>query len=711
MTDHKSDVNHAHNADASDGVSNTPPGRPERPIKSPNEDALGRMDFVRRLADALVNRSTRKSRGIAIGITGAWGSGKSSILNLLRQHIQETYPKALVVRFDPWLVSGRNDLISEFIRELIRTVNANSQASAQLKKVAGTLAKYGEYLAPVAATWIPLLGPIIKGGSGLIKNAVKSDESLTGLKTRLMKELAAIDVPIVVMIDEVDRVEDDEIRTVAQLVRSVADFPGISYVLAYDAKRVIEALGAGRADGQREERGRAYLEKIVQLQIPLPVIFGDEIIKLLNGELMALQSELRLPDNFRNIERYQELMRILTADIISTPRDIARLIGTFHAIAGMLRDEVDWIDILGFCSLIIKAPQTAELIKSKPDEFSEEVLSEGAMVRRMADEKIPTADKLNKLLPSSENQDGIRRLIGFLFPQFSTRSSRRDEIRLDAIFRRRPLLTTLRLGLLPGDYSRSAIETLMVQEPGVIAETLRKTYASDLLAQLMDRLDDVYSEAPKINHVAFWQGVGAFLKKPDCEWLASYSPMHEVVQNMSEMLERCVLRNPAFQPTATTIFSNLRSQGEDELTAHWLRRQIFLHGLFGQQRRPQNAPILTAEQTEALAKDMSHGWRTQHLSGMLIPCRWDVMPLYTMLDTGIWDEPCRKSLDDQLLGDRALDAFTLMLYGAHFTTDKSTVEKMCSYENYIGRVGQRLSASGLDETVRSALKKAEGGGW
>jgi predicted KAP-like P-loop ATPase len=91
-----------------------------------------------------------------------------------------------------------------------------------------------------------------------------------------MKELGAIDVPIVVLVDEVDRVEDDEIRSIAQLVRSVADFPGISYVLAYDPKRVIQALGgAEKDDTLRDERGRgrAYLEKIVQLQIPLPVTF------------------------------------------------------------------------------------------------------------------------------------------------------------------------------------------------------------------------------------------------------------------------------------------------------------------------------------------------------------------------------------------------------------------------------------------------------
>ena len=689
------------------------PGQPERPIERASEDVLGRVSFVRRLADALIDKSTKKSRGIAIGITGAWGSGKSSVLNLLCQHVKDNYPKALVVRFDPWLVSGRNDLISEFLRELIRTINADPHASDRLKKAGKTIAKYGEYMAPVVATWIPLLGPIIRGGSGLIKEAVKSGESLSGLKSRLMKELAEIDVPIIVLIDELDRVEDDEIRTVAQLVRSVADFPGISYVLAYDPKRVIQALGTGANGSQAEERGRAYLEKIVQLQIPLPVVFGEELSRLLTSELSALMSQLRLPEHFQSIERYQELAKLLTADVIDTLRDISRLTGTFHAIAGMLRDEVDWIDLLGFCGLLIKAPQTVDAIRSKPDQFTDEIFSEAGMIRHMSSEKQSPDERLNALLPESENREGVRHLVSFLFPALSgsSRGSNRDGAPLDALFRRRPLLTTLRLGLLPGEYSRPEIEALFAKPAGEIAETLRTAYGDDALARLLDRLDDIYSELSSIDHVNLWQGIAAFIKKPDCEWISSYNPMHEIAQNLAEVLERCVLRNPSFQATATTIFSNLRNQGEDELTALWLRRQIFLHGLFGRERRRDNALILTAEQTEAVANDMSQNWRTQHLSRKLIPCRWDLSPLYTMLDTGVWDDPCRKALDDELTNDRALDAFTLMLYGGNYTNDKQTVEKMCSYDPYLARVEARLGSEDLHETVRVALSKAKSGGW
>ena len=99
------------------------------------------------------------------------------------------------------------------------------------------------------------------------------------------------------------------------------------------------------------------------------------------------------------------------------------------------------------------------------------------------------------------------------------------------------------------------------------------------------------------------------------------------------------------------------------------------------------------------------------MSEKLIPCRWDLMPVYTMLDTGIWDDPCRKALDEVLKDDRALDAFTLMLYGGANTVGKESVEKMCSYDEYIRRVEARLASTNLHETVRIALGKAKDGGW
>src|SRR5579863_6897004 len=97
---------------------------PDRPIETVAEDRLEREPFVRRIASALVNPATGRATGTVVGITGSWGSGKSSILNLLRTYIKTTHEDAIVISFDPWLISGRNDLISEFVNELLGTIKS-----------------------------------------------------------------------------------------------------------------------------------------------------------------------------------------------------------------------------------------------------------------------------------------------------------------------------------------------------------------------------------------------------------------------------------------------------------------------------------------------------------------------------------------------------------------------------------------------------------
>jgi len=450
----------------------THPGTPERPIESADEDKLDRGPFVRRLVSALIDPKTGKSRGVVVGITGPWGSGKSSVLNLLRERVREVHPKTIVVRFDPWLISGRNDLISEFINELLATIKSEPTVADKLKSVTDTFTKYGNLLAPAANLLSPAAGAAWQTGVKLLETVGSRDESLSALRKKLVAELEKSDVPIVVLIDELDRIEDQEIRTVAQLVRSVVDFRGISYVLAYDHHRVVQALGEG-------DRGQAYLEKIVQLPFPLPITFTEDIIRLLSAELIPLQQELDFPENFQNIERYKTLINILTAHVIKTPRDIKRLVGTFHVFGGILNQEVDWIDLLAYSALSIKAPGTVDKMRTNPEAFCEDDLSIIAAVKRSEDRKLPLPDRLSTLIPPEENKEGSQKLIGFLFPSLSD-SPRRLE-HSDALCLRRALLTTLHLGLWPNAYSKADILSLVTKQPAEIAQFLRTAYDKDTL--------------------------------------------------------------------------------------------------------------------------------------------------------------------------------------------------------------------------------------
>jgi hypothetical protein len=682
-------------------------GRPERPILDKDEDRLSRGPFIQKLASALVDPVSKTATGVVIGITGQWGSGKSSILNLLRKQLSETYPNAAIISFDPWLISGRNDLISQFLAELIKALKAPPGTIEKVRGLADVIADYGDTLSPALNLIHPGIAFAGAAGAKGLRAISKTDKSLQGLKRELETLLAAVDRPIIVLIDELDRVEDEEIRSVAQLVRSVADFPSISYVLAYDPLRVIQALGEGAGQNEREKRGSSYLEKIVQLQIPLPVIFGDELIKLLNAELEKLPANQGLPKYFDKIERYQELTQALLQGAVQTPRDISRLVGTFHALAAMVGNEVDRIDLLGYSALLAKSPRTVQRLRDDPEDFTDDIVSAKALTRRMNDGKRTTEQRLAAVLPPDGDQIGTSELLKFLFPIFQGRG-RSSVDSPDRISFRRPLLTVLRLGLIPGTYTQQEIETLLTAEPTFVTAAFQKAHENDTLAALLDRIDDIYSTFGATHHIDFWKGVANFVRKPDCVWPSHYDTMHSLIQDIAGLLDRAIQRNPSLTDVAQRIFTNLRSD-DDVLTAIWIRSHIFRHSLFGQTSQGDKAIFLNAEQTKALAIDFSKEMRTKQLSADFIPCRYDLQPVYTMIDTGEWDSKCKEVLASDFSNGAALDGFTLMLYGSNYSTDRSTIEKIVPYDFYIEKVKARVASeqfAQLHESVQVALKKA-----
>ena len=52
---------------------------------------------------------------------------------------------------------------------------------------------------------------------------------------------------IVAIIDDIDRLNDEEIRAVFQLVKSLADFPNMMYFLSFDLDTVTHALNSVQA--------------------------------------------------------------------------------------------------------------------------------------------------------------------------------------------------------------------------------------------------------------------------------------------------------------------------------------------------------------------------------------------------------------------------------------------------------------------------------
>ena len=90
---------------------------PDSPIKDLGEDYLQQEKFVNRLKSVITDYNSQDS--LTIQLRGEWGSGKSSVLNMLKNSLEEDSEKGpLVMYFNPWNFSTKNELIKSFFKEL-----------------------------------------------------------------------------------------------------------------------------------------------------------------------------------------------------------------------------------------------------------------------------------------------------------------------------------------------------------------------------------------------------------------------------------------------------------------------------------------------------------------------------------------------------------------------------------------------------------------
>ena len=87
----------------------------DNPITSSKQDELGRTHVAKDFAKNITKLDAKE--GLVVGILGAWGSGKSSFVNLMREEFASK-PKLTIIDFNPWMFSGSQQLVDSFFREI-----------------------------------------------------------------------------------------------------------------------------------------------------------------------------------------------------------------------------------------------------------------------------------------------------------------------------------------------------------------------------------------------------------------------------------------------------------------------------------------------------------------------------------------------------------------------------------------------------------------
>lgn len=340
----------------------------DRPLSDRQQDRLNRAAFADRIAEILCG--LRKGDGLVIGIYGPWGVGKTSVLNLIRANLVEN--DGIVLRdFNPWRLTDENKILRGFFSMLADAINSSLSTTV-------------EHLAQKAGMWTRCVRKITKIAGKFSKSAQTVDEllqqfselaamgdsvGLEELRDRIVHHLKRSDKRIVVLVDDIDRLDKQETHILFRLVKACADFPNVCYVLAFDdatvARAVSERYGAGDMTS-----GHAFLEKIIQVPLKLPAATKEDLRRLCFEEVDQVRGMTGMKLTTDQIREFVMSFDRGVEIRLTTPRAVKRFTNGLRFAVPPLQGETHPVDLLLVEALRAFYPEVYEVVRHNHSDFS-----------------------------------------------------------------------------------------------------------------------------------------------------------------------------------------------------------------------------------------------------------------------------------------------------------------------------------------------------
>lgn len=393
----------------------------DKAIESSEQDLLGRVTFSKQLGEAIYKYDGKD--GLVLGVFGKWGTGKTSILNMVVNEINylsdNDDDSPIIVNFSPWNYTDKDNLISLFFRVLKNRLDMDKYEETR-KKIGKALTDYSDALDALAL--VPMVG---SGLATILKTIAKAqgaelskDVDIDTTKENLETVLGDTNQKIVVIIDDIDRLTNTQIRDIFQLVKQVGNFPNIIYVLSMDREVVCRAL-----ESVHNIDGAKYLEKIVQIPFEIPALLKPRLRELF---LTKLENTIKaISDNPKIDQSYwSEVFTNCIEPYIKTLRDVNRVINTFQFRYKILYAETAFEDMVALTTIEVLEPQLYQWIGRNKDLLcSTYSHSFSALFRDKSDYRTSIYEELKKL---GINTDIGIKFLSTLFPVFANDIDERD---------------------------------------------------------------------------------------------------------------------------------------------------------------------------------------------------------------------------------------------------------------------------------------------
>ncbi|SJM73134.1 KAP family P-loop NTPase fold protein [Psychrobacter piechaudii] len=375
------------------------------PVHNQESDLFGRWHFSERVAQVIARRSDPSS--IVIGLYGKWGDGKTSVLNFIESSL-ESNDDVICIKFNPWRFGTEEQLLMEFFNSIAEALD--SKLETREDKLKDTFMKV---MKPIAS---------VTKGTSVVSEVVESFISLPDInefKKRTEQLLEDNKKRVLILIDDVDRLDKSEIHALFRLVKLTADFKYTSYVLAFD-KHIIASSLQDRYSTADTSSGEAFLEKIIQIPLNLPLVEQETLRQFcfdgINEALKIAETNLDQEEVRRFVQAYNSAFD----NYLDTPRK-AKLYGNILMFSlPILKGEVNTVDLMLIEGIRVFYPELYKVIRNNKSSFTGSFSSSYPKSNELEKEQTKNliAGALGEVESSKKN--GLIDLLNDLFPKLQS---------------------------------------------------------------------------------------------------------------------------------------------------------------------------------------------------------------------------------------------------------------------------------------------------
>lgn len=236
----------------------------------------------RKLGDAIMKRIFSDAqnnhdieRAFVFNIDGAYGTGKSSLILYMKKEFLEKSDKdgtAVYISFNPWKYGTQDKIIKAFFDILSSKLSRYFFIDLEM-----TIRRY------VAA----VINDSMAYGSlrTMVDDLMLRGETVEEMREKIISFMQSLKRPVVVFVDDVDRLNGQELWTIYYMIREVADFPYLYFIMASDYEYVVKTMN-GELEG--EDKAEEFIKKIINVNIPLPKYETGVIMKEVKAHLHGI---------------------------------------------------------------------------------------------------------------------------------------------------------------------------------------------------------------------------------------------------------------------------------------------------------------------------------------------------------------------------------------------------------------------------------------